>query len=82
MNYLTPGLESQPRMLLLLELTKIEEPVKSAVIDHYSKGFDDKITCLKHNIQEPALSRAKKRLEQVASKVEAIKEHDWQNLNT
>jgi len=78
MRYLLPGSESENRIGLLISLTKIEsEPVIKAINARFSQGFDLSMAATIGKVDESNFSDTCEDIEQVAKKVERIKELDW-----
>ncbi|MCW3171393.1 adhesin biosynthesis transcription regulatory family protein [Shewanella subflava] len=78
MKYLIQGGESTERLQLLLQLTNIEsDNIKSALHDHFVTGHPDSVAAIRNEVKKSNLSRAMKRIEEVAGTVEQIKELDW-----
>ncbi|SQD77838.1 PapB/FocB family fimbrial expression transcriptional regulator [Moritella yayanosii] len=78
MKFLTKGLEPEERINLLLQLTKIgSENIKSALVDHLSKGLTENDAAMLNNVSQQNFNRALKRLNGVAGIVEKVKELDW-----
>jgi len=66
MKFLTKGLESKNRINLLLQLTKIgSDNIKSALIDHLTKGLTENDAAM---------------LNGVVGVVEQVKELDWNKI--
>ena len=77
MKFLTKGLESEERINLLLQLTKIgSENIKSALVDHLTKGLAENDAAMLNDVSQQNFNRALKRLNNVAGVVEKIKEVD------
>ena len=82
MKYLIQGGESAERLQLLLQLTNIEsDNIKAALHDHFVTGHQDNVAAIRNEVKKSNLSRAMKRIEEVANTVEQIKELDWQKIN-
>ena len=80
MKFLTKGLEPEQRINLLLQLTKIgSENIKSALIDHLTKGLAENDAAMLNDVSQQNFNRALKRLNSVADVVEKVKELDWNN---
>ncbi|MCJ8350537.1 PapB/FocB family fimbrial expression transcriptional regulator [Moritella sp.] len=78
MKFLTKGLEPEKRINLLLQLTKIgSENIKSALVDHLTKGLAENDAAMLNDVSQQNFNRALKRLNGVAGVVEQIKEMDW-----
>jgi len=78
MKFLTKGLEPEERINLLLQLTKIgSENIKSALVDHLTKGFTENDAAMLNDVSQQNFNRALKRLNGVAAVVEQVKELDW-----
>jgi len=78
MNFLTKGFEPEERINLRLQLTKIgNENVKSALVDHLTKGLTENDAAMLNYVPQQNFNRALKRLNDVAGVVEKIKELDW-----
>ena len=79
MKYLYKGSQSQERLDVLLSFGKsTSEDIKSALSDHLVRGIGKANAATLNGVPGPNLTRALKRLEVTAGKVEKIKEHDWQ----
>ena len=77
MKFLTKGLEPEQRINLLLQLTKIgSENIKSALIDHLTKGLAENDAAMLNDVSQQNFNRALKRLNIVTGVVEQIKELD------
>jgi hypothetical protein len=82
MKFLTKGLEPEERINLLLQLTKIgSENIKSALIDHLTKGLTENDAAMLNDVSQQNFNRALKRLNAVVGVVEQVKELDWENYN-
>ncbi len=80
MNYLIQGGETPKRLKLLISLTRIDSKgICEALEDYYVLGFQDSVAVARNSIDNGNFTRARKRLEHVASIVEKIKEIDWIN---
>ncbi|MCG9964581.1 hypothetical protein [Shewanella cutis] len=78
MNLLIQGGESAERFKLLLSLTKIKEPISSALFDYYVKGVSSGNAAELRGIKHGNVSRGMESLEERAAIVEAIKQLDWE----
>ena len=77
MKYLSKGLEAEQRINLLLQLTKIgSDNIKSALLDHLTKGLTENDAAMLNDVPQQNFNRALKRLNDVAGVVEQIKELD------
>ena len=77
MKYLSKGLEPEERINLLLQLTKIgSENIKSALVDHLTKGLTENDAAMLNDVPQQNFNRALNRLNDVAGVVEQIKELD------
>ena len=77
MKFLSKGLESEQRINLLLQLTKIgSATIKSALVDHLTKGLTENDAAMLNDVPQQNFNRALKRLNDVAGVVEQIKELD------
>jgi hypothetical protein len=77
MKFLSKGLEPEPRVNLLLQLTRISsENIERALIDHLTKGLTENDAAMLNDVPQQNFSRALKRLNEVAGIVEQIKELD------
>ena len=75
---LIKGIEPQERVNLIMKLTKIgSENIRSALIDHLSKGLSENDAAMLNDVPQQNFNRALKRLNEVAAVVEKIKEFDW-----
>ena len=82
MKFLCCGLESAPRVNLLLKLTRIgSENIKSAIIDCLVKGYEETEAALLNDVKQQNFNRAMKRLNEIAAIVEDIKEIDYAHIN-
>ena len=82
MKFLSKGLEPEERINLLLQLTKIgSENIKSALVDHLSKGLTENDAAMLNNVSQQNFNRALKRLNGVAGVVEQIKELDFSTFD-
>ena len=78
MKMLVRGIEPQERVSLIMQLTKIgSENIRSALIDHLSKGLSENDAAMLNDVPQQNFNRALKRLNEVAAVVEKIKEFDW-----
>lgn len=78
MKYLYKGSQSQERLDVLLSFGKsTSEDIKSALSDHLVRGISKTNAATLNGVPGPNLTRALKRLEVVAGKVEEVKELDW-----
>ncbi|MCL1124120.1 hypothetical protein [Shewanella surugensis] len=78
MNMLIQGGEDCRRLQYLLLLTDIEsDAIKSALVDHYVRGFGIGSAAGANGIDTSNLRRAMRTLNKVARIVEQIKELDW-----
>jgi len=78
MKMLVRGIEPQERVSLIMELTKIgSENIRSALIDHLSKGLSENDAAMLNDVPQQNFNRALKRLNEIAAVVEKIKEFDW-----
>jgi hypothetical protein len=78
MKMLVRGIEPQARVDLIMQLTKIgSENIRSALIDHLSKGLSENDAAMLNDVPQQNFNRALKRLNEVAAVVEEIKELDW-----
>lgn len=79
---LLQGMESKERVAALLSLTSIKsEPVTAAIYSHLTDGFSDTDSAALHDVKKSSFSRALSALNDVADKVEKIKEIDFAHLN-
>lgn len=77
MKFLSKGLEPELRVNLLLRLTKIgSQNIKSALVDHLTKGLTENDAAMLNDVSQQNFNRALKRLNVVAGVVEQIKELD------
>ncbi|ASM53772.1 hypothetical protein PNIG_a1639 [Pseudoalteromonas nigrifaciens] len=80
MQYLFKGSQSQERLDMLLSFGKsTSEDIKSALSDYLVRGIGKTNAALLNGVKSPNLTRALKRLEATAGKVEKIKAHDAQH---
>ena len=78
MKYLYKGSQSQERLDVLLSFGKsTSEDIKSALSDHLVRGIGKTNAATLNGVPGPNLTRALKRLEVTAGKVEEVKELDW-----
>lgn len=78
MNYLLPGSEPVERMNLIIWFTRMtSQPQIDALTEHYVNGLPAERAAARFGIELPNFIRAQKRLEEVATKIERIKEIDW-----
>jgi selenocysteine lyase/cysteine desulfurase len=78
MKYLYKGSQSQERLDVLLSFGKsTSEDIKSALSDYLVRGINKTNAATLNGVPGPNLTRALKRLEVVAGKVERVKELDW-----
>ena len=81
MKFLTKGLEPEERINLLLLLTKIESKnIRSALVDHLTKGLTENDAAMLNDVSQQNFNRALKRLNGVAGVVEQVKELDWNKI--
>lgn len=81
MNYLLPGSEPLERMNLIIGFTKMAAgPQIDALLEHYVNGLPAERAAARFGIELPNFIRAQKRLEEVATKIERIKEIDWERF--
>lgn len=81
MQKLIPGIESERRVELLLELTDITSSgIKSALVNHLTRGHPVETSALLSRVESSNVSRGLASLNEVADIVEKIKEHDWHNI--
>ena len=77
-NALVQGQESEKRVSLLLELTRIDsDEVRQALRGHLTDGMSLKDAPMLSGIKQQNFNRALKRLNEIAATVEQIKELDW-----
>ncbi|PKH06415.1 hypothetical protein [Moritella sp. Urea-trap-13] len=77
MKFLTKSLESEQRVNLLLQFTKIgSENIKRALIDHLTKGLTENDSAMLNDVSQQNFNRALKRLNIVAGIIEQIKNLD------
>ena len=80
MKYLVQGHESKQRIELLLELTNIRsEALKQSLMLYLVDSVIAQKSYIRAGVNQQNFARGLKRLEFVASRVEKIKELDWQN---
>lgn len=78
MQRLIPGIESEKRVELMLELTDITSSgIKSALVNHLTLGHPVETSALLSKVESSNVSRALASLNEVADIVEKIKELDW-----
>jgi hypothetical protein len=81
MQKLIPGIESEKRVELLLELTDITSSgIKSAMVNHLTLGHPVETSALLSKVEPSNVSRGLASLNEVAEIVEKIKEHDWNKI--
>ncbi|WP_249553757.1 hypothetical protein [Shewanella sp. 10B] len=79
MLYLLAGCEPEPKLDLLLSLTRItSEPTIAALKLHYTTGLDAERCAARHRIELSNLMRAQTTLNSIMGVIEAIKELDWE----
>tara|TARA_B110000211_G_scaffold223135_1_gene272636 strand:+ start:250 stop:498 length:249 start_codon:yes stop_codon:yes gene_type:complete len=79
MKYLYKGSQSQERLDVLLSFGKsTSEDIKSALSDYLVRGISKTNAATLNGVPGPNFTRALKRLEITAGKVEKVKELDWQ----
>ncbi|MDN3488767.1 hypothetical protein [Pseudoalteromonas sp. APC 3694] len=78
MKYLHKGSQSQERLDALLSFGKsTSEDIKAALSDYLVRGISKTNAAALNFVPAPNLTRALKRLDVVAGKVEEVKELDW-----
>ncbi|ALQ08477.1 hypothetical protein D172_010615 [Pseudoalteromonas sp. Bsw20308] len=78
MNYLYKGSQSQERLNALLSFGKsTSEDIKAALNDYLVRGISKTNAATLNGVPASNLTRALKRLEVVAGKIEKIKELDY-----
>lgn len=81
MRVLLSGGESECRVKLLLKLTRIVSPdIIAALHDHLVRGINDTAAATFNGVSDSNFNRALNTLNDVATIVEDIKNHDWQHL--
>jgi hypothetical protein len=81
MKVLVRGVESESRVTLMFKLTRLDsENVKSALMDYLVKGYEPNDAALLNGVKQQNFNRALKRLNDIASIVEDIKNHDWERF--
>lgn len=79
MLYLLAGSEPEPKLDLLLSLTRItSEPTIAALKLHYTTGLDPERCAARHFIELSNLMRALNTLNSIMGVIEEIKELDWE----
>ncbi|WP_239642743.1 hypothetical protein [Shewanella sp. POL2] len=79
MLYLLAGCEPEPKLDLLLSLTRItSEPTIAALKLHYTTGLAEERCAARHRIELSNLMRAQTTLNSIMGVIEAIKELDWE----
>ena len=79
MLYLLAGSEPEPKLDLLLSLTRItSEPTIAALKLHYTTDLDPERCAARHFIELSNFNRAQNTLNTTMGVVEAIKEIDWE----
>ncbi|MFB2734233.1 hypothetical protein [Shewanella mangrovisoli] len=79
MLYLLAGCEPEPKLDLLLSLTRItSEPTIAALKLHYTTGLDPERCAARHFIELSNLMRAQTTLNSTMGVIESIKELDWE----
>jgi len=77
-KYLYKGSQSQERLDVLLSFGKsTSEDIKAALSDYLVRGISKTNAATLNGVPGPNFTRALKRLEVVAGKVEEVKELDW-----
>ncbi|WP_394230164.1 hypothetical protein [Shewanella colwelliana] len=78
MNYLLPGNEPLERMNLIIGFTKMAAgPQIDALVEHYVNGLPAERAAVRFGIELSNFIRAQRRLEEVATNIERVKEIDW-----
>ena len=78
MSFLHKGSQSQERLDALLSFGKsTSENIKAALSDYLVRGISKTNAATLNGVPGPNFTRALKRLEVVAGKIEKIKELDW-----
>ena len=78
MKYLHKGSQSQERLDALLSFGKsTSEDIKAALSDYLVRGISKANAATLNFVPAPNLTRALKRLEVVAGKIERLKEMDY-----
>ncbi len=81
MNYLLPGHEPAEKIHILVALTRMtSKPQIEALTEHYVNGLALERASIRFDTDLANLTRAQKRLEEVASLIEQVKEIDWQRF--
>ena len=81
MKVLQQGIEPVERVNILISFTSIESiDVKQALIDHLSRGLSASASSAVNAVKPSNFSRALSILEEVAKKVEQIKEIDYKHI--
>ena len=82
MKTLQQGMEQVERVNILISLTNIEsEDIKQALIDHLSRGHSASVSSSLNSVQPSNFSMALSILEEVAKKIELIKEIDYRHIS-
>jgi len=78
MKHLVQGAEKTEKIDLLISLTSLDsEDMRSAMVDHFCRNMKRSDSALINNVKEPNLSRDIKKINEVAGKLERLKEMDW-----
>ena len=78
MKFLTRSLEAEERITLLLQLTKIgSDNIRSALVDHLTKGLTENDAAMLNDVSQQNFNRALKLLNGFADVVESVTELDW-----
>ena len=78
MKYLHKGSQSQERLDVLLSFGKsTSENIKAALSDYLVRGISKTNAATLNGVKGPNFTRALKRIEIIAGKIEKVKELDW-----
>ena len=82
MKYLTAGNETKKGVSLLLAFTKINsEPLCDAIFAHLCQGYNCSDAAVLNNVKQQHVSRAIKSLNEVAKKVEDVKNYHKERMS-
>lgn len=82
MRYLIQGNESKERLEILFSFYwRLEDHYKDALIDHLAIGHPETLAASMNGLSKSNFSRALARLNNIAERIERIKELDWAKFN-
>lgn len=77
-TYLAQGAETEQGIDILISLTEMESvPIRKALIRHYVNGADEAMACEMAVVPKSNFSRACKKLNKVAGKIDAYHELNY-----